>query len=80
MPLPLLRAYARAMPRLEATESLLEVSRIAVGSGAAKPDAARRVRADWERLAFPVPAGEVTESDRRGAAALLGIRVVEESA
>lgn len=76
MPLPLLRAYAAALPRLQAEESLLAMTRITLGSGTAEKNAARRIRAQWERQADAGQVGrDTTLDDRLGRAALAGIRV-----
>lgn len=51
MPLPLLNAYAENLSRLTAEESLLEGTRIAVGSGTLKKGVGSRIARGWERQA-----------------------------
>lgn len=50
-PLALLRASMHMLPRLEAEESILAANRVAMGSGAMKPEDAQRVARGWERQA-----------------------------
>jgi len=49
MPVPIVRAYAAALPRLRAEESLVERDRISVGSGILKPHQSRQIQDRWIR-------------------------------
>ncbi len=46
-----MRAYVEILPVLQAEESLLAQTRLAVGTGSLKPDAARDILRSWERAA-----------------------------
>ncbi len=51
MPFPILHAYARAQPMIEARESLRRASEMAVGSGSLKPQQSRRIVREWQDAA-----------------------------
>lgn len=53
----LVRAYAEMLPRLQAEESLLAVTRHTIGAGTATKASAAKVTAAWERTAAGVPVG-----------------------
>jgi putative NADH-flavin reductase len=48
---PLLQAYVRELPKLEARDSLRRVTEIALGTGSLKADEQRRVLTEWELAA-----------------------------
>lgn len=65
MPLGLVKAAFRMMPRLQAEEALQEVTRIAYGSGHLEKDAARDVLARWKDAAgikAPKPVRATTDA------------------
>jgi hypothetical protein len=66
------------MPRLMAEESLLASARVAIGSGTADKDDARRIRKAWDHAANgdrPTPAVKATPRDLMAMG--IGVRTVK---
>lgn len=79
MPLPLLRAYGRMMPRLQAEEALLLVTATALGTGSLDKHEARRTMAEWRKVADgPQPRQRLSPEQRNIMlrSAGIGVRVV----
>lgn len=77
MPIPLLNAYAEQLPQLVAEESLLAVTRVAVGTGSVRKGEGPRLMASWTRTAgqgqaAPRPKGPAEYAARM---AVMGIGV-----
>jgi hypothetical protein len=73
----LIRVFRAKLEQLEASESLVAMSRIAMGSGLLEKDAARSLQAEWLRQAGRLePAGAVRLATREEVSAL-GIAVTE---
>ena len=51
VPLAVLTASLAALPRLEAEESILAMTRVAMGTGSFKEETSRQIRKDWVRTA-----------------------------
>lgn len=51
MPTALLNAHAEELPRISASESLLEAERVAVGAGHLKRGTRQRITSAWQREA-----------------------------
>jgi hypothetical protein len=49
IPIGIIRAYARAMRRLEAEASFLAVQRVAVGTGSLSRDDSRAITQRWQK-------------------------------
>jgi len=69
VPSALVNACAIMLPRLEAEESMLAATRVAMGNGSLQPDEANRVREQWSTAtmedvpsAVPAPVKPHTEA------------------
>lgn len=85
MPVPLLRAYGAMLDRLEAGESLLAVTRAALGAGTADKSQAAEVRHAWARMVAGPRRRALRPQTREGhrslaTAAGIGIRLVPRKA
>lgn len=65
MPVPLLEAYARELPRLEAQQQLAAATAVAVGGGTAGREGTRLMR-DWQKAANGAAAGRQPGGGQRG--------------
>lgn len=74
VPAPLLRAFGRKLPQLQAEEALHAASVVAVGTGSVRDP--ESITGSWQRAAQG-PRPRPSAAERRAFASLIGINVVD---